>query len=114
MHCPSPAYSITQHHNFPLTSLHLIYLNSFASPPNWHYETTPSSIAPPDVDSNRDRDQEEELVNRALDLRAEGAAGGVGGGESEEVRLIALLSCVGWGGAYGVRSESYCEVNMND
>ena len=45
-----------------------------------------------DVDSNRDRDQEEELVNRALDLRAEGAAAGVGGGESEEVRRPSIPS----------------------
>ena len=33
-----------------------------------------------DVDSNRDRDQEEELVNRALDLRAEGGSIGSGTG----------------------------------
>ena len=33
-----------------------------------------------DVDSNRDRDQEEELVNRALDLRAEGGTTGAGTG----------------------------------
>ena len=29
-----------------------------------------------DVDSNRDRDLEEDLVNRALDLRAEGSGSG--------------------------------------
>ena len=52
-----------------------------------------------DVDSNRDRDQEEELVNRALDLRAEGGNTGSGtgtgtgtltgtiGGDAIEVRL---------------------------
>lgn len=35
---------------------------------------------PIDVDSNRDRDQEEELVNRVLDLRAEGGTMGAGSG----------------------------------
>jgi PHD-finger len=37
-----------------------------------------------DVDSNRDRDQEEELVNKALDMRAEEASQGTGAGDTVE------------------------------
>ena len=37
------------------------------------------------MDSNRDRDQEEELVNRALDMRAEEVAQGPGAGDTVEV-----------------------------
>lgn len=45
-----------------------------------------------DVDSNRDRDQEEELVNRALDMRAEEVTQGPGAGDTVEVLGSTCLS----------------------
>ena len=53
-----------------------------------------------DVDSNRDRDLEEDLVNRALDLRAEGSGSGslvplgeIQESESSEVSQANLVNC---------------------